>query len=277
MREIALGPDSSRYILAGQGKRVARPFNLRWLLPRLCADVAWRWWAVWFASWPVAAAGMIWWGHELGLEVWQGAAAAVFVLSLAGVWAPHVCRPVSVDLPAMAVSIVAVAALDAGWWPLAVVLVLVAGSIKETSPVFAALWGWHPVMLIGLLAPVIAAIFNRSELDRITATGANGVLKHVHDHPVRSAWEHHQGKWRDPRMVTQWGPGLAALYRPSWQVAAVIAAAYAQLIVATDMYRIIHTAAGPLLAIVAVQNIPIPWLGVAAAIAAVYWLHPETQ
>lgn len=274
MADIRLGPDSSRYILAGRGVAVARPFNLRWLLPTVCGNSAKRWWLAWGLSWPIAAAGMVWWSFELNLTVWQGLTAAVLVLSLAGVWAPHVCRPVSVDLPAMAVSIVAVAALEAGWWPLAVALVLVAASIKETSPVFAALWAWNPILLAGLLVPVVVSFWRRPALDEVTA---QPVLKRVHDHPVRSAWEHHAGKWRDPRMVVQWGPCLAALYRPTWQVAAVLAAAYAQLAVATDIYRLVHTAAGPLLAIVAVQQIPTPWLGVAAAVAAAYWLRPEYQ
>lgn len=277
MRDVRLGPDSARYMLAGTGEHVARPFNLRWLLPTLCRNSAPRWWAVWFASWVITGAGMVWWGFEAGLVWQQYLAAPVLVLALAGVWAPSVCRPVSVDLPAMAVSIVAVAALQAGWWPLAVALILVAASIKETSPVFAALWAWHPILLVGLLAPIVVSFFRKPALDEITGTAMNGVLKHVHDHPVRSAWEHHAGKWRDPRMVTQWGGCLAALYRPSWHVAAVVAAAYGQLVVATDTYRLVHTAAGPLLALVAVQVVPLPWLAVACVVSCVWWLSPEFQ
>lgn len=274
MRDLTLGPDSARYILAGQGQPVARPFNLRWLLPAVCGDDPRMWWAVWFTSWPVAAAGMVWWLIEADATVWQGLAAAALVVALAGVWAPHVCRPVSVDLPAMALSIVAVAALEAGWWPLAVALVIAAGATKETAPVFAAVWAWNPVMLIGLAAPAVIAVFNRPELDQFTS---QGVLRHVHDHPVKSAWEHHRGKWRDPRMVTQWGACLAALYAPNIRVAVVLAVAYLQLVVATDVYRLVHTAAGPLLAFYAVQTIPDAWLPLAVAASVVFLLPPETQ
>jgi hypothetical protein len=151
--DLRLGPDSARYMLAGGGHAVARPFNLRWFLPTVCRNSAPRWWLAWGLSWPIAAAGMVWWGFESGLVWQQYLAAPVLVLALAGVWAPSVCRPVSVDLPAMAVSIVAVAALQAGWWPLALGLILVAASIKETSPVFAALWAWHPILLVGLTRP----------------------------------------------------------------------------------------------------------------------------
>jgi hypothetical protein len=60
--------------------------------------------------------------------VWQQyLAMPVLCLALAGVWGPHVVRPVGVDLPAMAVSIVAVAAFerhDGGFWFLAIVLIV---------------------------------------------------------------------------------------------------------------------------------------------------------
>lgn len=274
MRDIRLGPDSARYMLAGTGESVARPFNLRWLLPTVCRNSAKRWWLAWALSWPVAAAGMAWWGYESGLVWQQCIAAAVLVLSLAGVWGPHVVRPVGVDLPAMALSIVAVAALHAGLWPVALIVILIAGSVKETSPVFAALWAWHPVMLVGLLSPLVIGLFNRPELDDVTKSP---VLRHVHDHPIRASWEHHVGKWRDPRMVVQWGACLAAFVEPSVRVVAVTAVAYAQLAVATDTYRLIHTAAGPLLALVAVQVIPLPWLALACAVSCVWWLSPEFQ
>jgi hypothetical protein len=272
--ELRLGPDSARYMLAAQGHGVARPFNLRVLLPAVCGDDPRMWWGVWLLSWPVAAAGMAWWAFESGLVWQQMLAAPILLLALAGVWAPHVCRPVSVDLPAMAVSIVAVAALEAGWWPLAVVLAVIAGSIKESSPVWAALWAWHPILLVGLVVPLVIGVWRRPTLDEVTQMP---VLRRVHDHPVRSAWEHHAGKWRDPRMVAQWGGCLAAFYSPSLRVAVVTAVAHAQLIVATDTYRLIHTAAGPFLAVAAVQVIPVPWLALACAVSCVWWLKPEFQ
>src|SRR4051794_30817177 len=116
-------------MLAGRGARVARPFNLRFLLPWACRDDLRRWWVVWSASWLVAGGGLVWWGWDLG---WSRAfAAAALCLGLAGVLGPHVVIPVGVDLPSMALSIVAVAAFHAGCWPLAVALVLVAALIKE--------------------------------------------------------------------------------------------------------------------------------------------------
>lgn len=270
----SFGPDASRYILAGRGVPVARPFNLRWLLPAVCGDDVKLWSIVWWLSWPVAALGLAWWGFEAGLVWQQFVAMPVLVLSLAGVWGPHVVRPVGVDLPAMAVSIVAVAALEAGVWPLAVVLIVIAASIKESSPVWAALWAWHPILLVGMVVPLVVGVWRRPTLDEVTQIP---VLKRVHDHPVRSAFEHHAGKWRDCRMVAQWGACLAAFVDPSLRVVAVTAAAYAQLFVATDTYRLIHAAAGPALAFAAVQVIPVPWLALACAVSCVWWLRPEFQ
>ena len=69
------GPDAARYWLAGQGVRVAKPFNLRWLLPALCGADIKLWWGVWGLSWPLLASGAFWWALGTG-ATWQVAAAA---------------------------------------------------------------------------------------------------------------------------------------------------------------------------------------------------------
>jgi len=269
---MLLGPDAARYVYAGKGHRVARPFNLRILLPWICRDDERRWRAVWLASWVVAAGGLAWWGSDLGAA--RAAALVVLCLGLPGVLGPPVVRPVGVDLPALAVSVVAVAALHAGWWPLAVVLVLVAASIKETSPVFAALWAWHPIMLVGLVVPAVVSLVRKAEVDPITA---QPVLREVYDHPVRTALMAHREQWRDAWvMVAPWGACLAALYAPSWQLAAVLIVAYAQLLVATDTVRLLHTAAGPAVAFAAVQVLPVEWLLLACVVHVVWWWKVET-
>ena len=134
------GPDAARYLLAGQGKPVARPFNVRWLLPAVCRDVARRWWVVWFASWPLLAAGAFVWALGMGAD-WQVAlAAAAFLVALPGVWGPHSVRPVGVDLPSMAVAIWAAAAFAHDVPLLGIVLTFAAAWISEKAPVMVALW-----------------------------------------------------------------------------------------------------------------------------------------
>ena len=266
-----LGPDASRYILAGRGVPVARPFNLRWLLPTICKDDLRRWRAVWVCSWVVAAAGMVWWCWDLGIE--RAAAAAVLLLALPGVWGPQVVRPVGVDLPAMAVAIMAVACFDHGLWPVAVLLILVAASIKETSPVFAAVWAWHPIMLIGLIVPAVVWFVRKPQIDQVTA---QPLLRRVYEHPVITALEAHRGRWRDAwLMVAPWGATLAALYRPSWQTLLILVLAYAQLLVATDTVRLLHTAAGPVMALAAAQVLPLQLLPLILIAHFFWWRKPE--
>jgi hypothetical protein len=270
---VRLGPDAARYILAGRGERVSRPFHLRWLLPFICGDDLRRWRIVWLSSWLLAGASMAAWATEVTGDRWVGLSAAVLLLALPGVLGPPVVRPVGVDLPAMAWSIFAVVQLHHGWWPLAVVAILIAASIKESSPVWAALWAWHPLLLVGLLAPLIRSVFWRPKLDQVTMQPN---LLEVHEHPVRTAIAAHAGQWRDAWvMVAPWGICLAALYTPSWQLVAVLVVAYLQLVVATDTVRLLHTAAGPAVALAAAQVIPLQWLLVACVVHVVWWRRPE--
>ena len=270
---MQLGPDSARYLLAGQGERVARPFHLRWLLPKVCRDNPSRWRAVWLTSWGLAAVAMWSWSYAPTSDWRIAGAATVLLLALPGVLGPTVVRPVGVDLPAMALSLVAVALLERGWWPAAVVVILVAACVKETSPVWAALWAWHPILLVGLAAPLIRGLFWKPQLDQVTAMPN---LREVHDHPVRTALAAHAGQWRNAWvMVAPWGICLAALHRPSWPLIAVLVVAYLQLLVATDTVRLVHTAAGPPVALAAAQVIPPHWLLLACVVHVVWWRKPE--
>lgn len=273
VRDIQLGPDSARYMHAGQGHPVARPFHLRVLLPAINGDDPVLWWACWYTSWVVAAGGLYLWGVTLGWQ--QGLAMVALCLALPGVWGPHVVRPVGVDLPAMALSVLAVGAFewDPALWPLALVLVFIAASVKESAPVWAALWAWHPLFLLGLVVPAVVACVRRPEVDQFTAQPQ---LLAVHDHPIRTALLAHRGRWRDAwLMVAPWGATLAALYAPSWQTFAVLAVTYAQLLVATDTVRLLHTAAGPFMAYTAVQVIPVEWLPLAVVLHVWWWRKPE--
>lgn len=273
MTELRLGPDAARYWLAGQGKPVARPFHLRWLLPSVCGNDPRRWWAVWAVSWPLLAGGVF----VLADLGWQRSLlAAVLCVGLPGVWGPAVVRPVGVDLPAMAVAVWAAVCASHGVWWAAMLLALVAGAVKESAPLWAALWAWSWVPLLGFGWVLFAAVVIRPEIDEVTARAD---LREIHDHPIRSALRYRRALdqqnlpwWRNGWiMVAPWGVCLAALYAPTWQTAAVLAVAHAQLLVATDTARLLHTAAGPAVAVAAASVIPVPWLAV-AAVAHWFWL-----
>lgn len=270
-----MGPDASRYILAGRGQRVARPFNLRWLLPEVLGDNITLWWWVWVLSWPTLALSVAWWASAL-VDGWQvPAAAAVATVALPGVWGPHVVRPVGVDLPAMALTALGSALWVNGFEPLALIVFAHAAATKETSPVWAALWCWSPWPLLALVVPAVTWFVRKPEIDQVTA---QPVLREVHDHPFRSSLAHHKGQWRNGWvMVAPWGACLAALIAPSWQTITVLAAAYAQLIVATDTTRLLHTAAGPVVALAAVQVFPLEWLPLVLVAHSCFWWKVQFQ
>lgn len=271
-----MGPDAARYWLAGAGCDVAKPFHLRWLIPSVCKNSIRRWWFVWAMSWPVLAGAMTWLAWDLGWE--RAVFAAALTVGLPGVWGPKVVRPVGVDLPAMALGALAAALLVHGHiWP-AIAVVMVAAQVKESSPVWAALWAWHPILLVGLVFVAFNAVVIRPGMDEVTAKPN---LREIHDHPLRTGltyrnvlsspnWPWWRNWWV---LAAPWGVCLAALYRPTWQTVTVLAVAHLQLLVATDTARLLHTAAGPAVAIAAATVVPVPWLLVAAVVH-VLWMRP---
>ncbi len=210
MADVRLGPDAARYWLAGQGVRVVAPFNLRWLLPAVCRNDPRRWQAVWLVSWPLLASGAVFWARGMGADWWPALAAAAFLVALPGIWGPVSVRPVGVDLPAMALSIWAAGFWVHGWWVPALVVLAWATYVKETSPVWVALWAWTAWPLVALVFPLVTWFAIRPEVDPVTRD--NPVLLRVHEHPIRSSFEHHRGQWRNAWfMVAPWGVCLAAL------------------------------------------------------------------
>ncbi len=122
--------DGARYT---SGKPQPTPFHRRFHAwpPRLLMVATWL--------------SLFWLTSALG--TWQRAA---MFASLPGVWM-CVVMPTTVDLPAMTLSFASSLLLPAH--PVAAVLCsLASGAIHERGPVFAALYAWSPVPLIGLLA-----------------------------------------------------------------------------------------------------------------------------
>lgn len=264
-----IGPDAARYLFLSDGVAVPRPFLLRWLLPALCGRSERAWWRVWLASWPVLALSMVGWRMVEG-DGWQYAVAAtVLLLGLPGILGPAVVIPVGVDLPASALTMVAVLAMSTGH-PLGVAVgmavVACAACVKESAPVFAALWFWSLWPLVALLVVVVRWWRVKPGPDPLGPK-----FQAIADHPFRSALAARAGRWRDARlMVAPWGACLAALYEPNMQTVAALAVAYGLLLVATDTVRLVHHAAGPVLAVAAVAHVPVAWLP-ALCVAHVFW------
>lgn len=266
-----LGPDGARYWLAAGGERVSRPFHVRWLLPLICGQHIRRWWAVWFTGWALMAGGMIGWRFAAG-DPWQIAlASAGLLLALPGILGPKVTIPVGVDIPATGLALCGVALCEFGNWPGGVAMIAASAMIRETSPVWAALWLWSAWPLLGLVPVAIAYAFVKSGPDPLGPK-----FQEIVDHPVRTALAAHRSQWRNAWvMVAPWGACLAALVEPSWPLVAVLVLAYAQLLVATDTVRLVHHAAGPAMAVAAAHVVPIPWLLLVVAVHVVWWRTPE--
>lgn len=127
---IVACPDGRRYI---SGKPQPTPFHRR------------------FCAWPkrllivVSLASLVAIGTLMG--TWQR---ALLLMTLPGVW---LCatRPTTVDGPAMLLAWVSALLFPTQPY-VAVALSCVGGFIHERSPVYAALYAWHPLLLIGLVA-----------------------------------------------------------------------------------------------------------------------------
>jgi len=268
------GPDAARYLLAAEGKRVAFPFNVRWLLPALCGTDVAAWWVAWGLSWPVLAGSLVWWAHGLGASWPVALSTAVLVVALPGVLQPHSTWPVGVDLPALAVSALSAACFVNGQPVLGFVFAVWAVTIKEQAPVWIALWAWTPWPLLVLPLAGVAYLVRRPQIDSVTALP---LLRRVHDHPVRSAFEHRKqaGGWRNFwLMAAPWSVGLVALLDPSAQLVVCLLVGYGALLVATDTVRVYQPPAAPVVALVACGVIPERWLPLALLPAVLWWRPP---
>ena len=246
---MILTPDGYRYKAMSLG-RVARPFHYRWLLPRLCSTSNRRWQAASYTTAVMfcALVGVYtgsWWAVALP----AGCAGAIRV---------NIKNPVLVDLPAMTLALASAVCVQQHLWLLAIAFACIAGMTKETAPVFAALYAWHPIGLVGLL-PVAIRHLQRPGPD-VLDTENRWIL----EHPIRASWKYHKPlpAWA---WVLPWGACLAGLGSPSWPLAATLAVAYAQCVLATDTVRLYQWAL-PALAVAAVDTVPARWWPVLIAV-----------
>jgi hypothetical protein len=204
-------------------------------------------------------------GMAVRSRLWPG-----LLLGLPGILGPTVSIPVQVDLPATALTVLAVP-LIGSQRPLAVLcgllLVLIGANVRETVPIVTALLAWSWLPLVALIVPIIVWLI------RHPAT-SSGIPEwdRILDHPIATSLEYHAGRWRDARlMVLPWGVCLVGLYGLDWRLAIILLVAYAQLLVATDTVRLYQHTAGPALALSAAALIPDPWIPV-VLVGHLFWL-----
>lgn len=246
---------------------VISPFHRRWLLPRLCGQSPRRWWvaqAVGYLVLFVAAFVFL----ARGVDGWRALAGAAMVAGLPGLAGSVGTRPVAVDVPAMGLALGSAAAFVWGWWPAGIVLVIVAGMVRETAPIFAALWAWNPLLLVGLVGVRWWGAGDRDPAqDRL-----GGHHRELCERPlIAGLWSHEGGVREAQALVLPWGGLLAAVVWPSWQLVVVAAVAYGQLLVATDWCRLFLAGAAPVMAATVVGHVPAGWL---VPLVLVTWFNP---
>lgn len=236
--------DGVRY-LAASHTRVARPYHLRWLMPWLCRTSTRRWRLTAQGS-VLALAPLAWW--------YTGSPWMMACILLSGVlfnWA----NPVLVDAQGMALALLA-ACLWPVCWPAALVVALVAGMTRETAPMWAAVWAWHPALLIGMI-PVAVRWLQPAGIEHDLG------IREWLDHPFTLSRQAHQGIWQNWRIILAPWAGLVfgvmvlAPWTPdSARLLVALVFAYSQLLMAHDIVRL-YTWAWPSLALACTQALPL--------------------
>lgn len=227
-----ISPDGRVYIAMAHGAQAPSPFRWR-LAPRLLGrcPVVWRW-----SSWGalVGAAVLVGlYAEQQGLPGW--AAASLFC---ALPWFRGLVRmPLLTDQLGMFLALAGALVP----WPFAIPLWLLAGACSERSVVFAAVFAWNPLALVGLLVPMSAAI--------LTPRGPEAehndwqVMRQLHNRARLAVY------------VLPWGACLLAVLAPSWQLAAAVGLGYAQMAIATDRARI-YMAGAPVVVVTTLAAVP---------------------
>lgn len=259
---VPITPDGVRYLAMGRRLRVPRPFHLRWLVPWLCGDNPALWTIMSRVS-ILALAPLAWWYTG---SPWMMACAALPGVAFS--WR----APVLVDAPGMALALLA-ACLASVSLPAAILVALVAGCCRETAPVWAAVYAWNPLLLVGLVPVAVRALL-RAGPDPLTEA-QNPVAVAAVRHPVAVALEVRRGAWLDPAvMVAPWGGLIVALAAPTTVLWVALGLGYAQLVAATDGARL-YQWAWPVVAVSAVAVVPEAWLPLLAlSIAFNPWKGP---
>lgn len=219
--KASLTTDGQRYIWIAQGREVAMPYHLRWLLPKLLGPSAEQWALTvraFIVLLPLCVATYVWQQTLSPEKFFFALAATAMIPVLARYWE----QPVLVDIPAMFVAMLA-AMMP---WYVGLPIAIVAGCMRETAPVFAAIYAWNPILLLGLVAPAARRLFFKP------GDEPDARVRELIEHPFQTGFlstlPHVRAHW----MILFWGAGLACLFYPTWQLVVALAVAYAQILCA---------------------------------------------
>jgi len=236
---VWLTPDGYRYFAVSK-KRVIKPFHLRWFLPFVLKDnlQAWAW---------VTRLSIV--GFAILTAVYCQNPWMVSVALLPGIVFSWKC-PVLVDAFGMFLALLACVLLPI-YWPAAVAVALLAGCVRETAPIWSAVYAWNPILLVGMI-PVAIRWLQKEGPDVLDEKGL-WIVKH----PFKASKEFHAGKWMSPQlMLTPWAGLILGLGAMTPQLFLALLLAYSQLLIATDSVRLYQWAT-PVLALATCNLLPV--------------------
>jgi len=228
------------------GLAVPSPYSRRRLLPYVLGPNPLAWAMCTYTSLALMPfAAWIYFG-TMGLTASQRIFSAALLSVLPGVWRCSVRFPVLTDAPSFALALACAYLARSGHVAASVVLSCVLGGMRESGPVFAALWAWNPWPLVGLLA---ARWFGPT-----APPDAPWLAR-----PVHEAMKLRRAIGLDSDLYARpFGAAIVGLTAPSWQLAATVIVAHAQLMMAQDTIRLAVWCA-PVLVAAAAQAIPPAW------------------
>jgi hypothetical protein len=263
-KETVFSTDSGVYAGMAQGVHAPDPYRLRWLLPFLMpkrADFRFR------AT--VSAVGL--WLTFPALYLFA-TASGVNGLWACAIWGalPVMCilwrLPGLIDQVSWPVGLLTGYLFLSGHVEAGIVLSLIGGLIEPKLPVMVAAWTLNPWALTGLLS--VGAVWKWAPRGTVTIMeNPEPIL-----HPWRSGMKHNGSLADSAReMLLPWGACLAGLCAMTVPVLLSLAAAYGQLLRATDRVRLYQWAA-PVMIVAALNVLPEWSLPLAVAVT---WFNPR--
>jgi hypothetical protein len=253
--ETQFSSDGDRYFVMGGGGAAPYPFMFRWVIPRICGRSTVRWrictdvhlaalpvlTAIYISHWPIRPAAVV--------------VGGLFICGFPGIWRNNIRRPVLVDPPALAWSLLAAVLSQHGWWMAALLVAMIVAGMKETAPLFAACFALDPLLLVALAVPVIRRLLVGGGEDTHNSAALSDPLGHA-----RRA---HAERLFDPvLMLAPWGVTLIAVRVDDPTIAAItvlaLVAAYGQLVIAGNTVRL-YQWAGPAMALATASVLPPGW------------------
>jgi hypothetical protein len=257
-----LTPDGVAYLRAAAGESVSSPFRWRLAARVLGRLPSWAWDGLSLVS--LAASSCLVGALATRHGSSPGLASALW---LGLPWVRSLTRnPFLLDQVGMLAALVPMLGADLPW-PVTVAAALVAGACSERAPVFAAVFAWSPLPLVGLVVPGLAALLT----ERGPAMAEHSTVAD----PWRSGREllRTQPVWT---LVAPWGMCLLAAGAATVQVCVAVALGYAQTLVATDRVRLVQWSA-PLVC-VAAAGVMAPWPAwIVGLVLLVHWIWPWSE